>query len=829
MHPYQDKSLDINLRIDDLMNQLTIDEKVWLCHGCSSMETGDIPRLGIGKLKMADGPQGIRQENGNTATALPCGIALASTWDPEAARRYGRIIAAEALFYGIRASLGPGFNLMRTPLNGRNFEYYGEDPVLAGKIACGYINGCQENRVAATPKHLALNNQEICRTTGSSNIDERSLRELYLVPFEIVVKESNPWMMMSSYNKINGTYASACKLVQHDIIKDEYGFDGVMVSDWGGAHDTKGCALGGLDLEMGQGVKSRMGEPLLEMVKNGEIPVEVVDAKVRRNLKLMFRVGLFDLSPTGACNTAEHQAEAKRIAQEGMVLLKNDGQLLPLDINKIKTLAVVGPNADFKHHIGPLELCGGSGAVHPPYEITPLEGLRRYCGDRVKIIYEPGYIFESESVITPDLLGAGLKAQYFTSAEAMANGEPPFAERCDHNMSLSWNQFNQLAGSTTEGLPHENFIVRWTGALTPSASGPVRLGVSAVHGKVKVIVDNQEVINLDSPKRTNSGAWEFNARSGISHELVIEFICTTKNPEFKLLWSSCCQSGFEPAVAAAAKADAVLFFGGTNHLYDKEGIGWGDVPGADIPDLELIGPQAELIEKLAKVNPKIAVILVNGSIVNTTPWHSQVPAILETWYPGQENGTATAEVLFGEAFPGGKLCCSWSDQLLDYPCHANGNYPGIRTGDDPHVNYDEGLFIGYRHFERANIIPHFPFGFGLSYTSFACELIDSEIPGDHQFKAKIKVTNTGSRRGSEVIQLYVGDDETSLPRPLKELKAFRKVTLDPGESGVVELSLQRRDFAFWNPDSRIWEVEPGSFTLNFGTSSKDIFAQKSVG
>lgn len=830
MYPYLDGTLDLEQRIDDLLARLALEEKIGLCHGVSAMEIGDIPRLGIGRLKMGDGPQGFRLEDGRTTTALPCGIALACTWDPGAAERFGRVIGREGQFHGIRVSLGPGFNLMRTPLCGRNFEYYGEDPVLAGRIACGYIRGCQGEGVAATPKHLAMNNQEICRTTGSSNAGERTIRELYLVPFEIAVREARPWMMMSSYNKINGIYASACKLVQEDIIKDEYGFDGVMVSDWGGAHDTRGCALGGLDLEMGQGMDSIMGKPLLELVQNGEIPENEIDKKVRRTLRLLFRTGMFDPDrvPAGACNTAEHRLEARRIAQEGMVLLKNDGPMLPLDIGKIRKIAVIGPNADFKHHMGALEVCGGSGAVHPPYEISPLEGLRSYCGGKVEILHVPGIVFDSETIIPPSLLGEGLKAEYFRSRGEMADGGVPFALRNDHNMSLAWSERFKVSGSNTDGLPTGGFAVRWTGTITPDFSGTCRLGVNCLHGAAKISLAGKEVIETGS-SRFEAGFHEFRAESGRAYPVTVEFHAAGKNPEFKLLWRAGKRGGFDEALKAAAEADAVLFFGGTNHLYDKEAIGWGDVPGADIPDLELIGAQAELIGLLAEANPNIAVILVNGSVVSTEKWHDRAAAILEAWYPGQESGNAIAEVLFGEAFPGGRLCCTWGKRLEDYACHANGSYPGVRGDGDPHVNYEEGLFMGYRYFDREGIEPRFPFGFGLSYTTFECELESCRIPGDHQVAARVRVSNTGKCRGAEVVQLYVEDDETSYERPPRELKAFARAVLDPGESTVVELSLNRRDFSFWNPDFRQWEVEPGSFTLCFGTSSRDIFARKSVG
>ena len=823
--------------ISALIGRMTTAEKVHLCHGLDDVFIGDIPRLGIPKLGMVDGPQGVRLEDGRTATALPCGISLACSWSPEAAEEYGALIGREVLASGLHVSLGPGMNLMRTPLNGRNFEYYGEDPALAGAIAAGYIRGCQAEGAAATPKHLALNNQEICRTVGSSNVDERTLRELYLRGFEIAVREGRPWMMMSSYNKINGTYASACRLVQQQIVKDEFGFDGVMVSDWGGAHDTAGCALGGLDLEMGQGSRSVMGAPLLELFQAGGVPEAVLEDKVRRVLRLMFRTGRFlpePKRPKGEINTPRHRRLARRLAQEGMVLLKNEGGLLPLDAASIKTLAVIGPNADFFHCMAPLEVCGGSGAVHPEYEITPLAGLRDYCRRRnVECLYEPGMTFDRDEVMPGSLLShdgreQGLKAEYFHSRSDMESGAQPFMTRADREMRFRWDQSSMVGGRSDATLPDRDFAVRWSGALTPDRSGKATMRIELIHAQARVWLDGRLVMNADSNRRHQQAAHELAASARHPLELKIEMACLEPRPEMRLSWKMEDDRAQDRsrAMELAAKADAVVFCGGTHHGYDKEAIGWGDVPGADIPDLDLIGPQAELIRDVAGVNPKTAVVLTNGSVVSTEPWIDRVPALLETWYPGMEGGHALAEVLFGEANPSGKLCCTWGRKLNDYACHANGSYPGVRDGENPHVNYEEGVFTGYRHFDRAEIKPRFPFGFGLSYTEFEtriadCVVQDSSVKSP-QITVTVKVSNIGARYGAEVVQLYVGDKACSVERPRKELKAFRKVWLEPGESRTVEFNLGRRDFAFWSPEARDWVVEPGRFTVFVGNSCGNL-------
>ncbi len=824
---------DREAAIDARIRQMTTAEKVHLCHGLDDVWIGDIPRLGIPKLGMNDGPQGVRLEDGRTATALPCGISLACSWSPEAAAEYGALIGREVLASGLHVSLGPGMNLMRTPLNGRNFEYYGEDPVLAGSIAAGYIRGCQSEGAAATPKHLALNNQEICRTTGSSNVDERTLRELYLRGFEIAVREGRPWMMMSSYNKINGEYASACRLVQQQIVKDEFGFDGVMVSDWGGAHDTVGCALGGLDLEMGQGRKSVMGEPLLERVLAGAVPESVLEEKVRRILRLMVRTGRFlpeSDQPKGEINTPRHRRLARELAQEGMVLLKNEGNLLPFDAAAIKTLAVIGPNADVAHSMGPLEVCGGSGAVHPDYEITPLAGLRAYCRRHtIECLYAPGITFDRDEVIPGSLLchdgrAPGLKAEYFHSRADLESGAPPFMTRVDRDMRFRWDHGSMVGGRSDETLPDRDFAVRWSGRLTPNRSGQAALRIDLIHARARVWLDGRLVLNAEANRRHQQAVHDLTAVACQPMELRIEMDCLEPRPEMRLLWKAADDRTRERAHAleVAARADAVVFCGGTHHGYDKEAIGWGDVPGADIPDLELIGPQAEFIRDLAGVNPKTAVVLTNGSVVSVETWIDRVPALLETWYAGMEGGHALAEVLFGEVNPSGKLCCTWGRKLDDYACHANGAYPGVREGEAAGVNYAEGLFMGYRHFDRARIAPRFPFGFGLSYTTFAARILDCTVDEPNadapRVTVRVTVTNTGSRAGAEVVQLYVGDDDCSVERPERELKAFRKVRLPPGGSRTIGFSLDRRHFEFWSEEKQAWTVEPGRFTLSIGSA-----------
>ena len=809
-------------QIEEILNNLTIEEKASLTGGANSIDLNGLPEHGIPPFHMIDGPQGVRLESGPTTTALPCGMALASSFDQENAREYGALIGRECAANGIQAILGPSFNLMRTPLNGRNFEYYGEDPVLAGETAAGFIRGCQSERVAACPKHLALNNQEICRTTGDSIIDERSLQELYLRSFEIAVRTANPWMMMSSYNKINGVYASSCGHVQNDLVKEQWGFDGVMVSDWGGTHDTLDAALGGQDLEM-PGSKF-LGPNLAEAVKEGKVPEELLDDKARRVLRLFQRTGILPggRQPAGESDTRRHHELARTFAERGMVLLKNRENLLPLDKKKLKKIAVIGPSADRFHCVGTAENCGGSGAVHPAYEITLLKALAEYLGDDCQIVYEPGTLFTADSVISGSVLttpdGApGLKLEYFDE-----DGKNFRTETID-TVDLHWGNF-LAAGIEPSELDAVKFTGKVSGFITPDTTGKVFVSVTGSASSISVKLDGKIVTELMT-RAPLSDIAEIEVTAGKPICLEIEFDRRLGRSEIRLLWEESNHERFERAVNAAAEADLVIYSGGTHHGYDREAIGWGDVPTADIPDLELPNGQAELISAIAAVNPNTIVTLINGSVVNVEPWIDSVGALLETWYPGMEGGRATVRVLFGEAEPEGRLCCTWAKKLDDYACHGNGCYPGVRGDDNPHTKYEEGVFIGYRHFEKNRIEPRFPFGFGLGYSTVKFELDKVEVRqygSNRQVEVTISAENTGNRRTAAVAQLYAGELIPRPEDPVKELKRFHKFHLDPSEKQSIRLTLDDRDFAVFDIEAGRFVTRPGNYRIYLGSNAAEI-------
>ena len=809
-------------QITEILNDLTIEEKALLTGGANSIDLNGLPERGIPPFHMIDGPQGVRLESGPSTTALPCGMSLACTFDTETAREYGALIGRECAANGIQAILGPSFNLMRTPLNGRNFEYYGEDPVLAGETAAGFIRGCQSERVAACPKHLALNNQEICRTTGDSIIDERSLQELYLRSFEIAVRTATPWMMMSSYNKINGVDASACGHVQNDLAKEQWGFDGVMVSDWGGTHDTLGAALGGQDLEMPS--SNFFGSHLAEAVKDGKVPEDVLNDKAERMLRLFQRTGILPggRQPAGESDTKRHHELARTFAERGMVLLKNRENLLPLDKKKLKKIAVIGPSADRFHCVGTAESCGGSGAVHPAYEITLLKALTEYLGNECQIVYEPGTLFTADCVIPASLLTTpegtpGLKLEYFDEAGSLFR-----TENID-TVDLHWGNF-LAAGFEPSDLDKVKFTGRISGTITPDASGKVFVSVAGSACSITVKLDGKVVTELKTRAPLSTPA-EIELTAGKPVSLEIEFDRRPGRTELRLLWERSNQEMLERAVKAAAEADSVIYSGGTHHGYDREAIGWGDVPTADIPDLELPNKQAELISAIAAVNPNTIVILINGSVVNVEPWIDAAGALLETWYPGMEGGRAAVRVLFGEAEPEGRLNCTWAKKLDDYACHGNGCYPGVRGDDNPHTVYKEGVFVGYRHFEKNGIVPRFPFGFGLGYSTVKFELEKVEVKQYgtvRQAEVFVSAENTGARHTAAVAQLYAGAVEPRPEDPVKELKRFYKFHLEPGEKQSIRLTLDDRDFAVFDMEKGSFVTRPGEYRIYLCRNAADV-------
>ena len=703
---YQDPALPIEERIEDALSRMTLEEKVAMLHAQSKFSSSGVPRLGIPEVWCTDGPHGIRPEvlwdewdqagwTNDSCTAFPALTCLAATWNPAMSALYGQSIGEEARYREKDVLLGPGVNIYRTPLNGRNFEYMGEDPYLASRMVVPYVQEVQKNGVAACVKHFALNNQETRRMSVDVVVDDRALYEIYLPAFKAAVEEGGAWAVMGAYNKYKGQHCCHNEYLLNDILKGEWGFDGVVISDWGGVHDTEESIRNGLDMEFGtwtDGLRSGtrnaydnyyLAHPYLDLLRKGAADVKTLDDKVRRVLRLIFRTAMNTQKPFGSLNSPAHLAAARRIAGEGMVLLKNEHGTLPLDAGSMKRLLVVGENAVKMMTVG-----GGSSSLKVRHEVTPLEGLRAAAeAAGCEVVYERGYV-----------------------------GDP-------------------------------------TGSYNGVTTGQ---DLSETRTEERLIAD---------------------------------------------------------AVAAAKEADAVIFIGGLNKS-------WGqDCEGGDRKEYGLPYAQDRVIEALAAANPRLAVVLVSGNAV-AMPWVDRVPAVLEAWFSGSEAGNALADVVFGKVNPSGKLPFTFPVRLEDNGAHALGEFPGGET-----VRYNESILVGYRWHDTKGIKPLFAFGHGLSYTTFEIGNVKADgtrLSKNGTLHVTADVTNTGYRSGAEVVQLYVGDAESTLARPTKELKGFAKVSLQPGETQTVEFGITPEALSYYDDTKGAWTAEPGLFTAYVGAASDDI-------
>ena len=691
----------MDTKIEEIVKQLTLKEKLDMCHAQSKFSSKGVPRLGIPEIWMSDGPHGVRAEiawddwshanwTNDSCTAFPALTCLAATFNPELAYKYGKAIGEEARYRKKDILLGPGVNIYRTPLNGRNFEYMGEDPYLASKMVVPYIHGVQENGVAACVKHYVLNNQEHWRDHINVELSDRALYEIYLPAFKAAVQEGNVWSIMGAYNQYRGQYCCHNELLVNKILKRDWEFDGVLVTDWGATHDTKQAALYGLDIEMGTGTDGLtsssknaydnyyLANPLRKMIENGEIDESVVDEKVRRILRLMFRTNMDNSRPFGSMNSQEHFDVAREIAQEGIVLLKNENNFFPIDPETTKTIAVIGENATRMMTIG-----GGSSELKTIHEISPLEGIQKRFAN-AKILHAMGY-----------------------------------------------------------------------------SSGP------SAYGRV-------------IPSKLNADSLQ------------------------------------SEAIKIAKQADMVLFVGGLNKNHHQ------DCEGDDRLQFSLPFGQDELLSEILKVNQNTAIVLVSGNAVKM-PWISKVKAIAQVWYLGSEAGNAIADILSGDVNPSGKLPFTFPVKLEDNAAHSFGeiSYPG----DGVNQEYKEDILVGYRWHDTKNIKPLFAFGYGLSYTDFEITNVktDKKIYQEEDvISITCKIKNTGNLSGKELIQVYVNDVKSSVLRPLKELKGFKKVSLNSGESKSIQIDIPVKDFAFFDDKKMNWKLETGQFKLMIGTSSKNI-------
>jgi beta-glucosidase len=707
MSIYLDVTKPIEERIENALSLMTTEEKVALCHAQSKFSSKGVARLGIPEVWSSDGSHGISDENvwdewggagwtNDSCTAFPALTGLAATFNPEMAMLYGKSIGEEARYRNKMVLLGPGVNIYRTPLNGRNFEYMGEDPYLASQMVVPYIQGVQSNSVAACVKHFALNNQEICRGEINVNVSDRALHEIYLPAFKAAVQEGKVWSIMGAYNKVRGEHCCHSDFLLNKILKNDWQFDGVVISDWGGVHSTDEAVNNGLDIEMGtytNGLTTQghfpyssyyLANPFLEGLKSGKYNKTVLDDKARRILRMIFRTTMSANRPFGKFVSPEHSQAARKIADEGIVLLKNDNQFLPIAAGKHKKIAVIGENASRSLVVG-----GGSTSLKVAYEVSPLQGLKDKYGE-ANIVYSMGY-----------------------------------------------------------------------------ASGP------SLYGR-------------EEPSKLNA------------------------------------DSLVNAAIEVARNADVVFFVGGLNKNYFQ------DCESGDRKSLNLPFGQDKLIEELLKVNKNTAVVLFSGNAV-AMPWVDKVPAIVQGWYLGSEAGNALAGIISGDVNPSGKLPVSFPKKLEDIGAHSFDKlcYPG----DSVNVCYKEDILVGYRWLDTKKLEPLFPFGYGLSYTTFTWSkpsVDKTNVKADGTVTVSFTLTNSGKVDGAETAQLYVSKPKSEVTRAAKELKAFKKVFLKAGESRLVTLEVPASSFAYYDESKSSWAVEPGSYTLLLGNSSRDTKGKLTV-
>jgi len=794
----------IEKRVDSILSRMTLEQKIDLLGGIKSFYIRGYKELGLPEQKMSDGPVGVR--NYGPATTMG-GIGLAATWNPELVERMAKVYGQDARARGVHFLLGPGVNIHRAPMNGRNFEYFGEDPFLASRTAVAYVRGVQSQGVIATIKHYMGNNSEHDRRHTDSEIDERTMREIYLPAFEAAVKEAHVGAIMDSYNLINGEHATQSAFLNSQIAKKDWGFDGIIMSDWDATHDGVAAVNSGLDLEMPSG-KFINRETLLPALKAGQVSQATIDEHVRRILRQAVRFGFLDREQTDTSIpllNPEGQRVALEAARESFVLLKNDGKLLPLNKQEIKTVALIGPDAYPGQPVG-----GGSAHVQPFHAVSYLEGFNSYIahsGQPVKVLYHPGLkqyrdIAQDTEWTTADSGGeAGLRVEEFENTDLSGS---PVRTHVDRHVNFGTDNYDAPIGRAS---------IRWSGYYTAHAGGPHDFFVlgPGENGGYRLFVDDKLVVDNWERATAILNFATLQIEPGSRHSVRLEYFRNSGwGPKRVSLGVLPASEAVNPdAKAIAAQADVVLLFPGFVDTIESEA---GD------RTFRLPPGQDELIKEIAAANKKTIVVLTAGGNTDMTPWIDQVPALLHGWYSGEQGGTALAQLVFGDYSPSGRLPISLERRWED-----NATYKNYYPNDGPkRIKYNEGVFVGYRHFDQDKIKPLFPFGFGLSYSTFAYKnLTVSPASTNGTVTVSFDVANTGSHPGAEVPQLYVGDSHSSVPRPPKELKGFAKVLLQPGQTKRVSIPLDARSFSYYDVKSHGWKAEPGVFIIYVASSAAD--------
>ena len=801
---YKNAKLPVVQRVNDLLNRMTLQEKIDMLGG-KGFATKPNKRLGIPELRMSDGPLGVRWDS---STAFPSGICMASTWDTSLISKVGKSIGEELKGKGRDVILGPCVNIARIPMGGRNFESFGEDPYLDSRMAVSYIKGVQSEGVAATVKHFAVNNQEYERMFADVQISERALNEIYLPTFKASITEADALCIMAAYNKVNGAYCSENHYLLNQKLKDDWGFKGLVMSDWGAVHSSIPTIQNGLDLEMPTG-EFLNEKTLTDAVNSGAINIKTIDDKISRILTVMFKLGLFEHQFTPdpkLINTAEHKETAYKTAIEGIVLLKNNKNALPLNLERLKSIAVIGPNAPIARTGG-----GGSSMVTPVYSVSPLEALKNKLPKSITINYANGLKLEGNSepidgkyFYQPGKNEHGLFAEYFTNKNLEGK---PAVTKFDNQINFNWG-----GGSPFPDFPKDSFSVRWSGELRVPEKGDFLFDIVSDDG-VRLFINDSLVINDWNDHAAQSNTYKIHLGKDESYKIKLEYYENSGDALVELGWRSPNDRLIGDAITAAQNSDAVILFMGTSGNFESEGF--------DRSDLKLPDNQDEFINKIASVNKNTIVVLTSGSPVLMNEWIDNVNAVVETWFGGDEIGNAIADVLTGKHNPSGKIPITFPKKWED--CSAYNSY---HKQDSVSV-YSDGIFVGYRHFDKYKIEPLFPFGYGLSYTNFDYNNVKVKSSGN-KFIISFDVKNTGKVKGTEIPQLYIHDLHPLIEKAQKELKRFARVELNPGEVKRIIFELAKNDFNYFDPERHNWQVSPGSYELLIGSSSRDIKLKNTI-
>lgn len=819
---YQDIKKSTEERVNDICRLMTLKEKADFLAGADFWHFKGIERLGIPSIQVTDCGHGVTiilDKNGNwvgNASCFPTAVGQAATWNRSLIKEVGAALGREVRATGSSILLAPMVNIKRHPLNGRNYETFSEDPLLTGEMATAFIQGAQSEHIGAVIKGMTANNQQTDQHDLIVQMDERTLQEIYLPNFRIPVLKAKPWGVMTAYNGLNGVPTSASHHLLQEILKDTWKYDGFVVSDWGAVKGTESITAG-LDIEMPGPGKYLTKENVLKALDNKSLTIEQLDDKVKRILRALIKTKLIDnVKPklNSEINSVKHQLLARKVSEEGIVLLKNKGNILPLK-QTIKRLAIIGPNATQARLGG-----GGSASVSPFYTVSPLEGVKKICGTNTEIVFEEGCGLNGNLKLIDSKYLAntvdgqtvpGLKAEYFSNVDHKGT---PAVTSIDPIINFSWGWTNPKPEVGKWG-----YSVRWSGNLIPPVSGDYKIGLTASECGYRLYVDNKLVI--DEWAKTSKDNFEANftvgnksipitLKANVPVNIQIEFFKRGQRNSIRLEWELPGENPIQRAMEVAKGCDAVVIYAGLSNLFEGG--------NNDRSDILLPGEQNKLISEVAKVNPNTVVVLINGSPIGM-PWINNVNAILEAYYPGEEGGNAIANVLFGKVNPSGKLPETFPVKISDNPAYSN--YPGEKDV----VNYAEGIYVGYRHYDTRNIEPLFPFGYGLSYTTFEYNNLKLKKKGK-SLTASFDIKNTGYMAGAEVSQLYIHDLISSEDRPIRELKNFEKIFLQPGEMKTVTFTITDEDLSFFSGKQNKWVVEPGQFEVQIGSSSRDIRLKK---